>query len=414
MMQSYFKTMAEGIEAKLQQAPAGPKARKTLVLETARLGARLFSGDSELAWCGVLAPFDLLHAMGVVPCFVEFIGASLASSGGVESLLQLAEQQGYSADGCSYHRSVTGAMLQGMMPEPKVVVGTSTPCSGGLAVMENVARLFDRELFVIHMPHRNDERSVQYLADQYRDMVSFVARQIGRDLDPQRLGQAIEHTNRARELLVEMYRLSRSVPSPARRRDLFNFAIVASLFLGTEAGVRIAQTYRDEFAAAIAARDAVQPRESVRLIWLQNRIQFRSPVESLLGDEFGASVVIDELNDIQWEPIDPDDPYEGLARRALSVALTGPVQHRIDSLKRLVQEHQVDGAINPCHWGCRQGAGARGLVERELRQLGVPTLNLEVDCVDPRQFSEGQVRTRLEAFVEMLQARCGETNQQSS
>jgi benzoyl-CoA reductase/2-hydroxyglutaryl-CoA dehydratase subunit BcrC/BadD/HgdB len=29
-------------------------------------------------------------------------------------------------------------------------------------------------------------------------------------------------------------------------------------------------------------------------------------------------------------------------------------------------------------------------------------VNLEVDCVDTRNFAEGQLRTRLEAFMEML------------
>jgi benzoyl-CoA reductase/2-hydroxyglutaryl-CoA dehydratase subunit BcrC/BadD/HgdB len=65
----------------------------------------------------------------------------------------------------------------------------------------------------------------------------------------------------------------------------------------------------------------------------------------------------------------------------------------------------VDGVINPCHWGCRQGTGARGLVTEGLKQIGVPVLNLEVDCADPRNFAEGQLKTRLEAFVEMLTSR---------
>ncbi len=405
MLHDYFADMAAGIEAKLAQDPHGPRARKTLVLETARLGARLFSAAEPIAWCGVLVPFDLLHAMGIVPCFVEFVGATLSASGGVTPLLEQAEQQGYSADGCGYHRAVTGAMLQGLMPEPEVVVATSTPCAGGLAVMENVARLSGRKQFVIQMPQLDDERSVRYLAQQYRQMVRFIAEQTGREIDPARLRQAMELTNQARELLAEMYELSRAVPSPARRRDLFNFAIVASLFIGTEAGVRVAQTYRDELAATLASRDPDAPREPVRLLWLQNRIQFRSPVESLLADELGATIVIDELNDIRWGAIDPDDPYEDLARRALSVPLTGSVEKRAAALEQLVRNHQVDGAINPCHWGCRQGAGSRGLLEQALAQMGVPTLNLEVDCIDPRQLSEGQVRTRLEAFVEMLKAR---------
>ena len=37
-----------------------------------------------------------------------------------------------------------------------------------------------------------------------------------------------------------------------------------------------------------------------------------------------------------------------------------------------------------------------------LKDVGVPVLNLEVDCVDERNFAAGQVRTRIEAFMEML------------
>jgi benzoyl-CoA reductase/2-hydroxyglutaryl-CoA dehydratase subunit BcrC/BadD/HgdB len=71
----------------------------------------------------------------------------------------------------------------------------------------------------------------------------------------------------------------------------------------------------------------------------------------------------------------------------------------------MARDYRIDGAINPCHWGCRQGTGARGMIAEGLRSIGVPVLNLEVDCVDPRNFSEGQLRTRLEAFVEMLGAK---------
>ncbi|MBL6974860.1 MAG: 2-hydroxyacyl-CoA dehydratase [Deltaproteobacteria bacterium] len=40
--------------------------------------------------------------------------------------------------------------------------------------------------------------------------------------------------------------------------------------------------------------------------------------------------------------------------------------------------------------------------EAGLREAEVPILNLEVDCVDPRPFSDGQLKTRIHAFIEML------------
>ena len=403
MMKHYFDGLVASIQAKIDAEPDGPIARKRLTLETARIGARLFSGEGTVAWCGVLTPFDLLQAMGVDSCFVEFVGAVLASTGGVEPFLEEAEEAGYSTDSCSYHRAVTGAALQGLMPEPDFLVGTSSPCSGGLAVIENLARMFDKDLFVIQVPPFQSERSVAWLADQLRDMAAFVADHTGRPLEQQRLHAAVDATNRARALMVELYEIAQAVPSPARPRDLVNLGIVFALLLGTEDGVDVARIYRDELKARADAGVAGTPGESVRLLWMQNRIQFKQPLERMLADELGAAVVVDELNDILWEPIDPDRAFEGMARRMLSIPLVASAEERIANMRRLARLYRVDGVLNPCQWGCRQGAGIRGLVETGMGEIGVPVLNLEVDCVDTRSFAEGQLRTRLEAFVEMLE-----------
>lgn len=402
MMQPYFESVVQGIEAKLRSGADDDAARKQLTLEIARLGVRLFSGKDRVAWCGVLVPFDLLNAMGVTSCFVEFVGAALASSGAAGPPLEEAEQAGYATDGCGYHRAVHGATLQGLMPRPDFLIATSAPCTGGLAVIENLARHFGKDLFVINIPQDRDDAGVAYLADQFRAMTEFVAAHTGEPLDPVRFRAAIERVNRTREIVLELYEYARAVPSPTQRRDMVNFGILLPLLFGTDAAVRVAETYRDQFARKVKAGIAGVPGEQVRLLWIQNRIQFRSQVEESLEEQYRAAIVIDELNDIDWEPIDPDDPYTGLARRALSVPLCGPAATRVRNLQRLARAYRVDGAINPCHWGCRQGAGIRGLLEIGLKDIGVPVLNLEVDCMDERNFAPGQVRTRIEAFMEML------------
>lgn len=401
-MKAYFEGIVKGIEEKLSAGSPEGTARKLLTLEIARLGARLFSPQECVAWCGVLAPFDLLNAMGVTSCFVEFVGAALASGGLAAGFLEEAEHAGYSTDGCGYHRAVTGAALQGLMPNPDFLIATSAPCTGGLSVIENLARHFGKDLFVIHVPQDRSETGVAYLADQYRAMTEFVSAHTGKQLDPLRLKAAVESTNQVRELLLDIYRYARSVPSPARRRDMVNFGILLPLLFGTEAAVRVAETYRDEFARKVSGGIAGVPGEQIRLLWIQNRIQFHSGIEEWLEDQYRAAIVIDELNDVDWPPVDPDDVYRGLARRALSIPLTGAALPRTRNLQRLARAYRVDGAINPCHWGCRQGSGARGLFEAGLKEIGIPVLNLEVDCIDERNFAPGQVRTRIEAFMEML------------
>ncbi len=404
-MSSHFENVAASIDARIKAEPGQKTARKRFVREIAELGMRLLSGQERVAWCGVLAPFDLLGSMGVTSCFVEFVGGWLASMGNVEPMLAEAEQAGFSTDGCSYHRAVIGAARQGIMPEPDFLIATSTPCTGGLAAIENLARHFDKDVFVLHIPSRDDEAGVRYLAEQFHAMADFVAAHTGEPPDPNRLRTAVERTNETRSLLLEVYELAKAVPTPARPRDLSNFGIVMPLLYGTEGAAEVARAYRDEFAEKVRTGRGGTAEERVRLLWLQNRIQFHSPLEQLLEEEMAAIIVCDELNRLGWDAIDPDDPFPGMARRALSVTLTGPAEKRLDVLRRQAREYKVDGAVNPCHWGCRQGTGARGLVEQGLREVDVPVLNLEVDCVDPRNFSEGQMRTRLSAFIETLTAR---------
>jgi len=405
MMYQYFKDMAAGIETKILQDPDLPNPRKKYALETARLGSRLYSGKNTVAWCGIAVPFDLLNAMGITSCFVEFVGAVLAATGMADPFLEEAEQAGFVGDTCAYHRSVIGAARQKIMPQPDFLIASTCPCSGGVAVMENLAQLFKKDLFVLNVPQENSEQSVSYLADQIRDMVEFVARHTGEPLDEDNLRQAVDNTNRARKIMEDIYQLAQTVPSPTDGRLLTNFGLVMPLFLGTEAAVEVAQAYKDEFTARVENGIQGVPAEKLRLLWIQNRIQFSNPLVELLEKEYRANIVSDELNDIYWDPIDPSDPYRGMARRAIAIPLNGSIQGRINHLRKLARAYQLDGAINPCNWGCRQGSGARGLISDGLKEIGVPVLNLEVDCVDKRNFSEGQLRTRIEAFIEMLETR---------
>jgi len=403
MMKEYFTDLEAGIEKAI--SGGNSSHRKLYTLELARLGKRLYSGTDSIAWCGITTPFDLLNAMGVTSCFVEFIGAMLATTGVVGSFIEETDHAGYSSDACSYHRSVSGAAIKGMMQAPEFLIGTTNPCSGGLAVLENLAHHFGRELFVLHIPQDDSAGNVRFLADQMREMVAFASRITGRKPDHDRLRKTVELSNRASAIMKEIFELAGHVPSPVASRDLSNFGIVMSLFLGSEQAVTIAEAYRDEFRNRIDAGDYGKSGGKLRLLWIQNRIQFRHGLEKMLEEEYGASIIIDELNDITWEPIDPENPFEGFARRSITIPFNGTIEKRIGHLKKLAREYRIDGAVNPCNWGCRQGTGARGLIENGLREIGIPVLNLDVDCVDSRKFTEGQFRTRLEAFMEMLDAR---------
>lgn len=401
MIYDYFNDLVCGISEKLAQDPDGINARKKYALAVATLGRKLYTKGEPIAWSGVTVPFAMLNAMGVTSCFVEFVGAMLASTGAAGQFIQEAEDAGYAQDSCAYHRSVTGAMITGMVPVPDFVIGTTSPCTAGLAVMENMARRFDRDFFVLNVPQNHTPESVDFLAGQLRDLAGFVADHTGRPLAMDALGEAMVLFNQASDLMTEIYDLAKKRPSPVDSRFLRDFGTVMDLLMGTETAIEVCRAFRDELRQRVDTGALDPSSERIRLMWIQNRIQYRFPLEAMLED-LGARIVVDELNDVTWQPMDPDRPFESMAERIITIPYSLGIPSRIDHLKKLAAEYRIDGAINPCHWGCRQGTGARGLITRGLQEVGVPVLNLEIDCVDSRNLAEGQVATRVEAFTEMI------------
>ena len=401
MMYDYFKNMVDGVSQKLLQDPDSINAKKKYVLEIAKIGQKLYTRDEKIAWCGVTIPFDLLNSMGVTSCFVEFVGAMLSSNETAPIFIKEAEDSGYAPDSCAYHRAVTGAMLKDIMPEPDFVIGSSSPCTAGLAVMEDMARRFKKDFFILNVPQNNSKESVKFLTDQIKEMTRFITAHTQKPLSMEKLGRALEFFNESSLILKDIYNLAKQTPSPVDNKLLKDFGTVIGLIMGTRKGVEICQAFKDELIDRIESKKIDPSKEKIRIMWIQNRIQYKFPIEKMLED-FGVKIVVDELNDVTWEPMDPDNPFESIAKRIISIPYSLGTNERIAHMQLLAREYKLGGAINPCHWGCRQGTGVRGLTTRGLKDVNVPVLNLEIDCVDSRNLAQGQIETRLEAFVEML------------
>jgi len=61
-----------------------------------------------------------------------------------------------------------------------------------------------------------------------------------------------------------------------------------------------------------------------------------------------------------------------------------------------------DAVIQFCHWGCKQSSGGSMILKERFREKGIPMLILDGDGIDKRNSHDGQIKTRLEAFLEML------------
>jgi benzoyl-CoA reductase/2-hydroxyglutaryl-CoA dehydratase subunit BcrC/BadD/HgdB len=72
----------------------------------------------------------------------------------------------------------------------------------------------------------------------------------------------------------------------------------------------------------------------------------------------------------------------------------------------LVERFEVDGMVLHSNRSCKPySLGQYDIMEQVSFQTGVPGLILEADMCDPRFYAEEPVKNRIQAFLELLEAR---------
>ena len=95
----------------------------------------------------------------------------------------------------------------------------------------------------------------------------------------------------------------------------------------------------------------------------------------------------------------PEKVMEGLYRRGPLCSASGCVDYIVEYCK----DWKVDGAIICYPYSCRPYTIPPLMVKRAITErLGIPAMVLEGDAYDSRQYSAGALRTRVEAFAEVL------------
>ena len=165
--------------------------------------------------------------------------------------------------------------------------------------------------------------------------------------------------------------------------------------LGSPAAERYADMLLHDLRAA-------PPSRGIRLLWLHTIPIWQTPVKELFDLNDRCQIITCDMCTESLTDMDPDLPYESMARRLVYSPWNGG-QKRVEAALALADELDVDGVICFCHWGCKQTMGLSALFKSELEKAGFPTLILNGDGCDRRNASDGQTATRLNAFLEMLE-----------
>jgi benzoyl-CoA reductase/2-hydroxyglutaryl-CoA dehydratase subunit BcrC/BadD/HgdB len=365
-----------------------------------------FQHKGTVAWGNAFFPFELLYGLGVTPCHPESIVATAAVIGLSQPAISCAESAGYSPDLCSFYRCAIGLDEEGLLPEPDIIVSASYLCDGAVKSFDNASRKYGCEHFLLDVPYHHTARSRRYVAGQLRELAELIAQKQGRPIDSEKLTGALRLSNEARAYQLKINELRKNSPCPLPGYDASSYMADMQFFSpGSTGGARFFKALHGEVEANAAAGKGAADKERFRLLWLHYvRPYYPNEIWDYLESR-GAAVCCNEATHVYWQPLDAANPYESLADKALSIPNGGPIERRAELALKLAEEYRADGVIHFAHRGCRQSCGGEYIIRDMMRKKGIPVLILDGDAIDSRNYSKEQTKLRLEAFLEMLEAR---------
>lgn len=347
----------------------------------------------QIGWLCSFVPEEIIMAAGFLP---------MRLSGDLEGI-SIADAYIY-PNLCPYIKSILALGLNGKAKRlDGLVFGRS--CDG-MRRMYDVWRSYidTRFVYMLEVPKNRDDAAVKYFATQLRRFASALQQEFGAGITPASLNQAIKTANQIRMLMQRIYELQRSIPLPLSGSDVFQ--------LGLE-GI---QTDKKSFIAKLKrchsdARILMEPhqKEGKARVLISGNVMDR-PALFYLIEAAGADVVAADLCTAMRyfeHPVDEgsDDPYLALARRYLSklrcARMTG-LNERLAEVKELIKDYTVDGIVYTSVKFCDQHLYDVPYFMEKLQEEGIPALFLENDYT---WGNIGQLKTRVEAFVEILDSR---------
>jgi len=370
-----------------------------------------------VAWVSSTFPVETLQAMDIVPVWPENYASVCAARQVSVELCELAEREGFSRDLCSYSRCVLGSIFgyekqlpESGLPKPDFLVATTSACDTHMKWFQVASRIYKAPFFVLDTPYNVgggdsehlDKAHIEYYESQLNELFSFLEKQTGSRLDKYKFSQTLALSDWTSKLWTEIQSLRTNIPCPMDARDAFSAVFFMLCMPSSQLAVDFYTQLRDELSERVRDGVGAIENERYRLVWDNLPLWYNLRIFEYLNS-LGAVVVAEVFSHTWTGRLDPEKPYESLARKYLPNMANSTIQRRVSIILNLVQDFHVDGVVLPTNWGCRMMSIGETIVKDTVyKKLGVPSLIMEVDSSDWRIAGEAQVKERLETFLETL------------
>jgi benzoyl-CoA reductase/2-hydroxyglutaryl-CoA dehydratase subunit BcrC/BadD/HgdB len=371
------------------------KARLSQLKEAKERGVKIIG-----SFPGNYVPEELIIAAGAIPLCLVNGGDTLpleASSSAIPHIF------------CPFARTQVGERLLKRNPYYTMIDMLVAPitCQHLKKAAEIWEYYGDIEIFKLGIPHQfSNDFELEYYCDRLRALRERLELLTGNKITDESIGSAVELYNRIRGLLrkISLMRCDTFVPLDALDFVELNHA---SFYADPALMVDILESAYEE----LKGKPAVEETDAPRLILIGPNIGYGDYTILELVKEAGGSIVIEEIYEgirYYWSAVDTTgDPLVSLARgylqdRVPPAFMRYSAKPRLDFALKLIADFNVSGVIWYELLGCETYDAESYFFSKKMEERNIPMLMLESNY---DKTDLGQVKTRIEAFIEMVKGR---------
>lgn len=361
------------------------------------LVADALKDQGSYVWGNIFAPCEIMEALGLRTLSIECLSCYFSGYHLEDYFIDRAQNSGITPTLCSYHKTFIGGVESGAVKHPEYAVTTSLSCDGNLNTFRYLEKKIGVPYTFLDVPYADDEASVDYLAEQLKEFAYRLAEHCGRSFDEEKLKEIIRTENETRDLLEQFFQLQKDHWYPGELISHLYLMMGTHLMMGT-------RELRDLAAFLVEDIQKYPAFDGKRILWVHLMPFYQETLKEYFNENQKYQIIASDMELDGPRHLDENAPFRALAQKIIANLFNGSYSHKAKIIGDLAEELQPDAVIHFCHWGCKQAAGGSILLKEKMQELGIPMLILDGDGIDRRNSHDGQIRTRLEAFLEMLEA----------
>jgi len=384
------------------------KSDKYLNIVSIKNIKKSYSSKYPVAFGSLFLPYELFHSLEIVPFLPEVMAGFTGGLGLTDRTLKEASSKWYTPDLCTFHRCASGAVELELFPIPQFLICATLACDAAQKTFFIDAKKYGIEdnFYLVDIPYEKNSQSISYLAKQFEMISEDICKKLKKDLDLSKFANTIKLSNEFRYWALKVNELRKELAVYPKNFNGLNFILPFHGLAGTNDAVVLYKNIYKEFKRLLDEQKnkKIDTAKIKRLLWLHLKPYYKNDIFSLI-EKNNYILAFEEINYVYWPELNSKKPFESLAIKALSHPLNGSVQNRVNAITEMVKDYRIDGVILFSHWGCRHSNGGGRIIKDSLKKIDIPVLILDGDCLNKNNSSAGQITTRLQGFMEILDSK---------